>query len=87
MTSPDGTFDEIDLDEYRRDYKDDKRIQYLVEEISNFGNKIWLNLDEARALNALLRVHHGLFREQEEYTQILRLINGLGTFVDKHDQR
>lgn len=44
-----------------------------------------LTLDEARALNYLLRTHHGLFREHEEYTQILRLINGLGTFVDKHD--
>lgn len=51
-------------------------------------NEFSITLDEARALNKLLRIHHGLFREMfDEYTQILRLINGLGTFVDKHDQK
>lgn len=47
-----------------------------------------ITLDEARVLNFLLRVHAGLLRQSEkEYEQILRLINGLGTFVDKHDKR
>ena len=45
-----------------------------------------LTLDEARALNSLLRLHHGLFREMPEYIHLLRLINGLGTFVDQHDK-
>ena len=45
-----------------------------------------INLDEARALNSLLRIHHGLFREMPEYIHLLRLINGLGTFVDQHDK-
>ncbi len=45
-----------------------------------------LNLDEARALNSLLRLHHGLFREMPEYVHLLRLINGLGTFVGQHDK-
>lgn len=46
-----------------------------------------LTLDEARALNSLLRLHHGLFREMPEYIHLLRLINGLSTFVDKHDKK
>ena len=45
-----------------------------------------LTLDEARALNSLLRLHHGLFREMPEYIHLLRLINGLGTFLDQHDK-
>jgi predicted amidophosphoribosyltransferase len=46
---------------------------------------IALDLTEARVLNKLIRIHHGLFRESfDEYEQLLRLINGLGTFVDKH---
>ncbi len=45
-----------------------------------------ISLDEARALNQLLRIHHGLFRDQPQYIHLLRLINGLGTFVDFHDQ-
>ena len=45
-----------------------------------------LTLDEARALNSLLRLHHSLFREMPEYIHLLRLINGLGTFVDQHDK-
>jgi hypothetical protein len=44
-----------------------------------------ITLDEAIALNKLLRIHHGLFREQAEYEQILRLINGLGMFVDREN--
>jgi hypothetical protein len=50
-------------------------------------NEFSLTLDEARALNKFLRVHYGLFKEQEEYVHILRLINGLGFFVDKHDEK
>ena len=49
-------------------------------------NEFSLNLDEARALNSLLRLHHGLFREMPEYIHLLRLINGLGTFLDQHDK-
>lgn len=44
-----------------------------------------ITLEEARALNYLLRLHHGLLKESpKEYEQILRLINGLGQFVDQH---
>ena len=45
-----------------------------------------ITIDEARALNSLLRLHHGLFREMPEYIHLLRLINGLGTFLDQHDK-
>ena len=45
-----------------------------------------IEVDEARALNSLLRLHHGLFRDMPEYIHLLRLINGLGTFVDQHDR-
>ena len=45
-----------------------------------------ITIEEARALNSLLRLHHGLFREMPEYIHLLRLINGLGTFLDKHDK-
>jgi hypothetical protein len=45
-----------------------------------------LDLNEARALNSLLRIHHGLFSQQPEYIHLLRLINGLGQFVDQHDR-
>lgn len=47
-----------------------------------------LTLDECKALNFFLRLHGGLMKEHEEqYTQILRLINGIGQFVDKHDDK
>lgn len=47
-----------------------------------------LTIDEAKALNYLLKLHNGLLKQNEEqYVQILRLINGLGTFLDQHDIR
>lgn len=45
-----------------------------------------ITLEEARILNQWLRLHHGLFKEQPDYIQLLRLINGLGNLVDKYDQ-
>lgn len=47
-----------------------------------------ITIDEAKALNYLLKLHNGLLKQSEEqYVQILRLINGLGTFLDQHDIR
>ncbi len=46
-----------------------------------------ISLDEAQILNQWLRLHHGLFKEQEGYIHLLRLINGLGNLVDKYDGR
>lgn len=46
-----------------------------------------IDLDEARILNQWLRLHHGLFAQQPDYIHLLRLINGIGLFVDKHDRR
>lgn len=46
-----------------------------------------ITVDEAKALNYLLKLHNGLLKQNEEqYTQILRLINGLGTFLDTQDK-
>ena len=45
-----------------------------------------ISLEEARILNQWLRLHHGLFASQPDYIQLLRLINGIGSFVDKHDR-
>ena len=47
-----------------------------------------LTLDECKALNFFLRLHIGLLKEHpEHYTQLLRLINGIGQFVDKHNDK
>lgn len=44
-----------------------------------------ITLDEARALNFFLRLHCGLMKEHpEQYVHILRLVNGIGQFVDAH---
>jgi hypothetical protein len=53
---------------------------YLVNKIDSH---FLINKEEAIALNKLLQTHAGLFREQEEYIYLLRLINGLNTFIDK----
>jgi hypothetical protein len=45
-----------------------------------------IELDEARILNQWLRLHHGLFKELPDHIHLLRLINGLGNFVDSHDR-
>ncbi len=45
-----------------------------------------ITIEEARALNYLIQLHHGLMKESEYYVHLLRLINGLGQFVDKHDE-
>jgi hypothetical protein len=45
-----------------------------------------ISLEEAKILNQWLRLHHGLFSSQPDYIQLLRLINGIGSFVDKHDK-
>jgi hypothetical protein len=45
-----------------------------------------ITLEEARILNQWLRLHHGLFSSQPDHIHLLRLINGLGNFVDKHDR-
>lgn len=44
-----------------------------------------ISLDEARVLNQWLRLHHGLFKELPEHEQLLRLINGIGSFVDANN--
>jgi hypothetical protein len=54
----------------------------------NIGNppEFCITIEEAKALNYFLKLHHGLLKQSpDEYEQILRLINGLGTFLDKHD--
>ncbi len=56
----------------------DERRQELQEETFE------INLEEARILNQWLRLHHGLFKELPEHIHLLRLINGIGTFVDKN---
>lgn len=45
-----------------------------------------ISLDEARILNQWLRLHHGLFAQQPDYIHLLRLINGIGSFVDANDK-
>ena len=55
--------------------------------IDYIDSKILINLDEARILNQWLRLHAGLFKEQPDYIHLLRLINGIGSFVDKYDRR
>lgn len=45
-----------------------------------------ISLDEARILNQWLRLHHGLFAQQPDYIHLLRLINGIGSFMDAHDK-
>ena len=45
-----------------------------------------ITIDECRALNFFLKLHNGLLRQNpEEYEQILRLINGIGSFLDKYE--
>jgi hypothetical protein len=46
-----------------------------------------ITLQEARILNQWLRLHHGLFKDLPEHIHLLRLINGIGTFVDQYDRR
>lgn len=44
-----------------------------------------ITIDEARALNFFLQVHGILLKDNpDEYLHILRLINGIPQFLDKH---
>lgn len=43
-----------------------------------------ISKEEARALEYLLKLHHGLMKQHEEqYIHILRLINGLDLFLNE----
>ena len=53
---------------------------------TQIDNTFNITIDEAKALNSLLCLHNGLFREMPEYIHLLRLINGLGTFLDQYDK-
>lgn len=47
-------------------------------------NGFEITKEEAKALNFFLCLHNGLLKQNpEQYEQILRLINGLSTFLDK----
>lgn len=44
-----------------------------------------ITIDEAKALNFFLQIHGILLKDNpDEYLQILRLINGIPQFLDKH---
>lgn len=44
-----------------------------------------ITIDEARALNFFLQIHGILLKDNpDEYLHILRLINGIPQFLDKH---
>lgn len=52
----------------------------------NIGFEI--TLEEGQALNYLLRLHEGLLRQSpEHHIHILRLINGLGDWINRNDAR
>lgn len=56
-------------------------IRDLVTEIESH---FLITKEEAKALNFFLCLHNGLLKQNpEQYEQILRLINGLSTFLDK----